>query len=96
MAKRGEYTAEIEQKMKKFLGRESSQTELRLYPYIVYVMTNERSIDPNKINQHERVILSLLREAGHIEGGASGMAVTKEFWDFANDVIFDAYVAYDN
>lgn len=29
-------------------------------------------------------------------GGACGLAVTKQFWDFMCEVLFVAYVGYDN
>lgn len=91
---RGTFTDEAKTKMEKFLGRETSQKELRLYPYLQNTMMNEQRIDPNKIDGEERKILQQLREAGHVEGGASGLAMTREFWDFINDVLFDTYVAY--
>lgn len=94
MARRGKLTSSIEAKMIAFLKRETSQDELRLYPYLLYVMVNDQKIDPNKINGVERSILSLLRAEGHIEGGASGLAISREFYDFASDVVWDAYVAY--
>ena len=96
MAKRGELTPALRRKMEAFLGRETSQTELRLLPYIQYAMVNNRRLDPNKLNGAERQILSKWRARGHIEGGAGGMAITREFWNFMNDILFDAYVGYDN
>lgn len=96
MAKRGELTPTIAQKMEKFLGREATQKELRLYPYLAHVMVNDRKIEPIRIDQPEREILSKLRAEGHIEGGASGLAMTREFFLFISDVVFDAYAAFDN
>ena len=95
MAKRGELTEPVRAKMEKFLGRETSTDELRLLPYLQYQMMNEQRIDPAKINSDDRAILRLLKQGGHIEGGMSGLAMTREFWDFINDVLFDAYVAAD-
>lgn len=95
MSKRGEFSPFIKSKMEAFLGRESSRTELRLLPYLHYVMVNEQRIEPLKVNQDERLILSQLREAGHIEGGAAGLAITREFYDFICDVVFYAYVAHE-
>ena len=90
--KRGQLTDEIKQKSKELLGYEITQTELRLMPYIQYVMMNEQRIDPKRINQDEREIKSKWREAGYIEGGASGLAVTKEFWDIICELVFRGYV----
>ena len=80
--------------MEGFFGRAVTRTELRLIPYVQYVMVNDQKISPNHVNQEERDILSLWREAGHIEGGASGLAVTGEFWNFMCEVLFEGYVAY--
>lgn len=49
-------------------------------------------VKPEKINQEEREILSKWRKAGHIEGGASGLAITKEFWNICSELVFTAYV----
>ena len=95
MAKRGEFTPHIAEKMRKFLGRESDEIELRLIPYLQYTMVNNQRIDPNKVNSEERAILSKLREAEHIKGGASGLAITREFWDFMCDILLDAYVDHE-
>lgn len=64
-------------------------------PYVHYVMMNEQKLDPRKINQEERLILQKWKEEGHIEGGACGLAITKEFWDAMNAILFETYVAYD-
>lgn len=86
MPKRGELTNEINTKAIAFLGRELSVTEFHFYPYLAYVMVNSREIDPREINDEERSILSTLRSEGHIEGGASGLAMTKEFFMFMHDI----------
>lgn len=94
MAGRGEFTDKIKDQMEKYLGREASQRELRLYPYIQNVMMDGQKIDPNHINDEERKILDLLREAGHIEGGASGLLITRDFWNFICAILFQTYVAH--
>lgn len=96
MAKRGELTPEIQERAKAFLDREISQTELRLYPYIHYCATNERKIKPEKINEEERQIMRLWKDAGHFEGGMSGINMTKEFFNFMNDMLWYGYFIYDN
>jgi len=90
--KRGQLTDRIREKSNELLGYKITQQELRLLPYLQYVMVNEQRIDPNRINADERKILSKWREAGHIEGGASGLAMTKEFWDIITELIFLGYV----
>ena len=75
-----------------FLGREISVTELRLYPYLDFVMKNDQKIDPRHCNQADRDVLAVLRQEGHIEGGAGGLEMTKEFYDYVNEVLWHAYV----
>lgn len=94
MANRGEFTPKIQAAMEGFFGRQTSRAEFRLLPYIQYVMVNEQRIEIDKINPEERAILSTLRSEGHIEGGASGLALTRDFWDFICNVVWMGYVAY--
>lgn len=89
---RGQLTDRIKAKSLEILGYEISQNELRLMPYIIHVMMNNQRIEPDKINQEEREILKAWREAGHIEGGTAGFAVTKEFWDICCEFVFLGYV----
>lgn len=89
---RGQLTDEIQGLAKEFLGREITTTELRLYPHLDYLMKNEQKIDPRHCNQDDRDVLSILRKEGHIEGGASGLSMTKEFYDYINQVLWFGYV----
>lgn len=91
-AGRGKLTQRVIDKGKELFGRDIDKTELRLIPYIVYTMMNDQKLDPNKVNQEEREILAMWRRQGHIEGGASGLAVTKDFWDKCCEMVFLAYV----
>lgn len=92
---RGTLTQRIKDKSKELLGYEIDVRELRLMPYIQSVMVNEQRIDPQKINQEERDILKKWREAEHIEGGASGLQITEEFWNIICDIIRLGYVDID-
>ena len=89
---RGKLTDEIQDLAKGFLGREITTTELRLYHYLDYLMKNEQRIDPNKCNSEDRLVLSVLRKERHIEGGASRLSMTKEFYDYINQVLWLGYV----
>jgi len=93
--KRGQLTDRIKQNSKKMLGYEIGVTELRLMPYIMYVMMNEQVIDPIKCNRDDRDVLQRWREAGHIKGGASGLDITKEFWNILCEITFLGYVDID-
>lgn len=91
---RGAMTVKIKEVSKKFLGVEITQSELRLMPYIQFTMMNNQKIDPNRISEEERRILSKWRLAGWIEGGASEMSITKDFWDALNEILWFGYVAH--
>ncbi len=93
---RGQLTDEIRALAKSFLGREITVRELRLYPYLDYQMKNEQRLDPRRVNQEERAILQILRDGGHIEGGAAGLSMTKEFYDYLQQVLWVGYVAYES
>lgn len=92
---RGQLTDRIKKRSFELLGYEIDRTELRLMPYIMYVMQNEQRIDIPKVNQADREILSKWRKAEHMEGGASGLSITKEFWDILCEITFLGYVDID-
>ncbi len=89
---RGALTDKIQEIAKSRIGREISIRELRLIPYIQYVMVNNQVIEPIKISVEERAILKKWKEEKFIEGGASGLSITKEFWDFMCEILFESYV----
>jgi len=92
MSERGTLTKEVQEIAKKHIGREMDTTELRLIPYVQYVMVNEQRIDPRKLNQDDREILRKWKDAGLIEGGASGLSITEDFWKFACEILWQSYV----
>jgi len=96
MAKRGQLNVVVVEVSRKFLGETMTTTELRLIPYLQYVMVNEQKLDPRKINEDERIILSKWKTRGLLEGGAGGMTITKEFWQFMCDILLVAYVDHDS
>jgi len=89
---RGVLTDELQKLAQDFLGRQITTTELRLYPYLDYVMKNNQRLDPQKCNDDDRRVLATLRQEGHISGGASGLSMTKEFYDYINQVLWYGYV----
>lgn len=89
---RGSLTERIKAKSKELLGYEITQAELRLMPYIQYVMVNDQRISIRHCNQDDRDILKKWREAGHIEGGASGLQITEEFWNIICEIVRLGYV----
>ena len=89
---RGVLTKEVQEIAKKHIGREIDITELRLIPYIQYVMVNMQRLDISTIKQDERVILRKWKDAKLIDGGASGLSITEDFWNFMCEVLFQSYV----
>lgn len=90
--KRGKVTERIKEKSMELLGYEIGQTELRLMPYVLDVMMNSQKLDISKMNQDDREIMSKWKKAGHIEGGISGMRISKELWDIICEIVFLGYV----
>jgi len=89
---RGALTPKIQELSKAFLKREMTTTELRLIPYVQYVMVNKQKLDIAKMNQDDRDVLSRWRKEDYIEGGAGGLSITKEFWDFMCAILWEGYV----
>lgn len=85
-------TSDIQTVAQLHLKRKITRTELRLMAYAQYVMMNEQRIDPRKCNEEDRKVLRKWREEGHIEGGASGLAITREFWDAMCSILWFGYV----
>ena len=72
-----------------------TNTELRLIPYFQYLLVNHMPVDPAKITAEERTILQNWRDAGKITFSCTGpVTASKEFWDFMNEVLWDAYVPH--
>jgi len=92
---RGRLTERIKEISLKLLGYEVTVIEFRLMPYIISTMTNQQKIEPSRINSEEKAILKKWRQAGHIKGGASGLVITKEFWDICCELVFAGYVDLD-
>ena len=101
--KRGQLTNRIKEKSIKLFGYEMSQKELRLIPYIQYILVNEQKINIERINNEEMAILSKWVNIGYIlEGVTCGgrpmmsygekVIVTKEFWESINEILWLGYV----
>lgn len=94
--RRGMLTTEIKDLFEKLFDEDATKVKIRLLPYLMYVMVNSQKLDPEKINREERTILRSWKEKGYVSGGIAGMAITKEFWDKAQEVIFWSYVGYES
>lgn len=87
------------EKYSDFLGHPLTKTELRLIPYVQYCAVNQQAIDPMRVDADE---ISLLKDWA-INGWYRGFplsteamdekcVVSKEFWNFMCDALFDFYV----
>lgn len=70
-----------------------SQTELRLMPYIQYLVMNGESVDPRKVNDEERAVLATWKRNGWVAGGLSSpIHVSHHFWTAMNAILFEGYI----
>jgi hypothetical protein len=91
---RGQLNDTIQELAKNYLGRTITVKELRLYPYLDYVIKNWNSFDHKKVNSEEMEIIYQLEIEGHISltGGGLELVVTKKFYDYMQRVLAIAYV----
>ena len=89
---RGQLTDRVKARSIELFGYEITQDELRLLPYLQYVMVNEQKITRGKINPEERDIISDWVAKGYIGSSSSKMKVSKEFWDIMCEIIYLGYV----
>ena len=69
--------------------------ELRLIPYLQYLLVNHMPVDPNKIDAEERSIFSKWQDEGNITFSCrETVTTTKEFWDWMNEVLWDSYIPH--
>lgn len=87
---RGTLTPEIQEKAVVFLGKPITTIELRLMPYLLHCLTNDKDLDRSHINEAERSVLSEWEEKGYIQ--YRPLKISKPFYDFANELIFISYI----
>ncbi len=70
-------------------------TELRLIPYLQYLILNQMPVDPNKIDHEERQILTKWRQEGKIDYSMThACKCIRSFWDWMNDVLWESYALH--
>ena len=90
---RGMLTNKIQEKAVAFLGREITQKELRLYPYIDYSIKNDcYGWSYDKMDEKEIVILNKLYDEKHIIYSPERIIITREFYNYIQDVLAIGYV----
>ena len=85
-------TNEVQTNAKYLLGRYISRSELKLMPYIQYVLMNDQQLDLRKINCDDEEVMTLWRREGYLLGDGMNIMVTKKFWDILNKLMWLAYV----
>lgn len=86
---------EDEQKLSnEFFGRDLSLIELRLFPYLDYCLKNSGRYDPLKMNKREISIFHQYAKKypQHFEFSMREIWVSKEFYQFIQDVLWVTYV----
>lgn len=89
---RGQLTQRIKNKSFELLGYEITQVELRLIPYLIYLMTNSQPIDPSRASANERDVIAKWFAAGLISRIGPAMKITRGFWDICNELIYLGYI----
>lgn len=92
MQQRGMLTDRIKEKSLKLLGYEITTIELRLMPYIQYIMVNNHILEIVYFNKEEDEILNKWQEMKFIDINNSKISITKEFWDILSEIIYLGYV----
>ena len=88
-------TNDVQNLALQLFGRQITITELRMMPYIQHVVVNSQEIDDSRINELEREILRVWHEERRIKYIASGLKITKQFWDAINQLVWLSYVDWD-
>lgn len=90
---RGILTDSIQEKAVTFLNRTISQKELRLYPYIDYSIKNAcQGWSYSKMDEEEIEILNRLYDERHIIYSPEKIIVTRNFYNYMQDVLAMGYV----
>lgn len=93
---RGMITDEINAKAKELMGYEAlSSQELRLMPYLQYIIVNGQGVLHNRVNTEERAILDIWIKKGFISNVYEQLEMTKEFWNAISELIYLGYVNHD-
>ena len=90
---RGCLTENFKNEAKEYLGREITQKELRLYPYLCFCAVDCQRIDRAKTTDEEQEIMKILENEGRlVREYPSYMHPTKEFYMFMQKALVECYV----
>lgn len=90
---RGCLTESFVKEAKEYLGRDITQTELRLYPYLCDCAINHSRVERMKTTDEEQDIMIALEKEGRlVREYPSYMHPTKEFYMFMQKALVECYV----
>lgn len=90
---RGCLTEKFKQEAKEYLGRDITQKELRLYPYLCDCAINHSRVERVKTTEEEQEIMKVLEKEGLlVREYPSYMHPTKEFYMFMQKALMECYV----
>lgn len=93
MKQRGFLTEDFKQEAYKYLGRELTQKELRLYPYLCVCAIDWQRIERQKTTPEEQEIIKMLeKEKRLLREYPSYMHPTEEFYIFMQKALMRCYV----
>lgn len=90
---RGMLTENIQAMSREYLGREITVRELRLFPYIDYVIKNGGYADRSRMSREELDILHSYNKETQLKRAFDGYIwVSREFYAYLQNVLWEAYV----
>ena len=96
MAKRGKLTDYIKTESSKFNGNPISLAELKLIPYVVDCLLNNRLVNIRHISPADITIINVWKSLGYVDYTQTKFTVTKQFWDFMTQMLWMGYVNNNN
>lgn len=92
--KRGQTNDKVDQLSLNYLKRTISTRELRLYAYVDYISKNTGEIERSCVNNEELAILEILEKEKQIKKIGLKILISKKFYIFMQEVLYETYVIY--
>lgn len=89
---RGKVTEEAQKIANKYLKRDITQVELRLYPYLDFCIKNMNCYDRRKMSCEELDILEQLHDEGHVFYTVHKLFCTRNFYDYLQEILAETYI----
>lgn len=86
-----EYVEILNPKFQKMLGRDTSILEIRLFPFLMYSLTDQY-LEREKIRSGERELLNEYQSKGLLVINGADIGCTREFWEFISSIVYESYV----